>query len=257
MTISVYPSKEELGRAAAEEAAQLFRETLSKQESVRFVAATGASQFDFLDNLCSAEGIDWNRTEMFHLDEYVGIDESHPASFVGYLRKRLVERVHPGKVHFIRGDAEDQEAERQRLSSLISAAPIDVAFIGIGENGHIAFNDPPADFEAEEAYLVLNLDEQCKRQQVGEGWFGGIEEVPAQAYTMSVKQILKAKQIICCVPDKRKAQAVRNCLGKEVQVTPLRPASILKTHPACHIFLDEASASQLSTGVILNNSDDH
>ena len=245
MTIHVYPDKLQTGRVAADRAAQFMKATLDKQEKLRFIAATGASQFDFLDHLCSLDGIDWDRTEMFHLDEYVGLDETHPASFVGYLKRRLVNPVHPGLVHFINGKAPDQEAERRRLSDLISAAPIDVAFVGIGENGHLAFNDPPADFQTQEPYLVLNLDERCRAQQVGEGWFGSVGDVPPQAYTMSVQQILRSHRIICTVPDERKATAVRNCLGDDVEVTPEWPASILKTHNNCEVFLDETAASAL------------
>ncbi len=248
MTIQVYPDKRQSGTAAAERASELMKATLAKQDKLRFIAATGASQFEFLNHLCSMEGIDWSRTEMFHLDEYVGIDESHPASFVGYLRERLVKQVDPGVVHFINGKAPDQEVERRRLSDLISSAPVDIAFVGIGENGHLAFNDPPADFETHEPYLVLNLDERCRAQQVGEGWFCSVEEVPPQAYTMSVQQILKSRRIICTVPDERKAEAVRNCLGDDVEVTAEWPASILKTHGNCDVFLDEAAASLLSCG---------
>lgn len=245
MRIQIERNKEATGRAAATAAAEIMRDALSRQETVRFVAATGASQFEFLNYLCEAEGIEWSRTEMFHLDEYVGIPESHPASFVGYLRTRLVERVHPGKVHFLRGDADDPEAERRRLSQLISAAPIDVAFVGIGENGHLAFNDPPADFETREPYLILELDERCRAQQVGEGWFDTVADVPPKAYTMSVQQIVSSREIICTVPDRRKAEAVRNCLADDVEVSPQRPASILKTHGSCRVFLDEDSASLL------------
>ena len=245
MTIQVYPNKAQMGRAAAETAAELMKETLEKQPKLRFIAATGASQFEFLDHLCSIPGIDWSRTEMFHLDEYVGIPESHPASFVGYLKKRLVDRVHPGAVQFVRGDAPDSEQERTRISKLIGAEPVDIAFVGIGENGHLAFNDPPADFEAAEPYLVLDLDERCRAQQVGEGWFSSVDEVPPRAYTISIPQILKSNHIICTVPDERKAEAVKHCLSSDHEVTPQWPASILKTHDRCYVFLDEASASLL------------
>ena len=245
MQIQIESNAEATGRAAAEAAAGIMRNLLSRHDAVRFIAATGASQFEFLHHLCEAPGIEWSRTEMFHLDEYVGIPESHPASFVGYLRERLVDRVHPGAVHFLRGDAGDPEAERRRLSQLISAAPIDVAFVGIGENGHLAFNDPPADFETREPYLILELDERCRAQQVGEGWFAAVTDVPPKAYTMSVQQILSSREIICTVPDRRKAEAVRNCLADDVEVSPQWPASILKTHESCRVFLDKESASLL------------
>lgn len=245
MKIHIFPDKNAMGAAAAARAAEIIKEILKKQDTLRFIAATGASQFEFLENLCATEGIEWSRTEMFHLDEYVGIDESHPASFVGYLKERLVKRINPGTVHFIRGDAPDREAERRRLSDLIAAAPVDIAFVGIGENGHLAFNDPPADFETEEPYLVLDLDERCRNQQVGEGWFPTFNDVPPQAYSMSVRQILKSRHIICTVPDERKAEAVRNCLGPDADVGPDRPASILQTHADCDVFLDAAAASRL------------
>ncbi len=245
MQIQIESNAETAGRAAAEAAAEVMRNLLSRQQTVRFVAATGASQFEFLHHLCEAPGIEWSRTEMFHLDEYVGIPESHPASFVRYLRERLVDRVQPGAAHFLRGDADDPEAERRRLSQLIGAAPIDIAFVGIGENGHLAFNDPPADFETREPYLILELDERCRAQQVGEGWFASVAEVPPKAYTMSVQQILSSREIICTVPNRRKAEAVRNCLADDVEVSPQWPASILKTHQSCRVFLDKESGSLL------------
>lgn len=247
MDINVQPTKTETGRVAANKAAELMKDILARQKKLRFIAATGASQFDFLEHLCAIDGIDWERTEMFHLDEYVGVPESHPASFVGYLKQRLVNKVGIAQAHFVNGVAEDEEAERRRLSELISAEPIDVAFVGIGENGHLAFNDPPADFDTEEPYLVLPLDERCRAQQVGEGWFDEIGDVPARAYTMSVNQIMKSRSIIACVPDERKAEAVQRCLSAEAGITPEWPASILKRHDSCYVFLDQASASQLNT----------
>lgn len=245
MKIQISPTKEELGHQAAEKAAEILRETLKLKSKACFIAATGVSQFEFLVNLCKAGGIDWTRTEMFHLDEYAGIPATHPASFRQYLSKRLVEKVHPGTVHFIEGDAFNPETECRRLGDLISKETIDVAFLGIGENGHIAFNDPPADFETEEPYLLVDLDEKCRQQQVGEGWFKALKEVPKQAISMSVRQIMKAKKIICTCPDKRKAEAIRDCLSIDVPVTPLHPASILKQHSEAYIFLDEQSASLL------------
>jgi glucosamine-6-phosphate deaminase len=245
MVITVHRNAAELGSAAAQMAAKKIAALLEKQETVRFIAATGASQFEFLDTLTTIEGVDWSRTTMFHLDEYVGMDSSHPASFVGYLQKRLVGRVQPGTVVFIDGMAKNPEDERERVSQLVTEAPIDIAFIGIGENGHIAFNDPPADFDTETPYLILNLDDACRAQQVGEGWFPDVDAVPEQAYTMSVRQILKSNEIICVVPDKRKAVAVRDCLGPDAKVSPHHPASILKTHPRCHVYLDVDSAALL------------
>jgi len=178
---------------------------------------------------------------MFHLDEYVGIAETHPASFRRYLRERIVERVHPAAFHFLAGDAADAAAECRRVGALLEQRPVDVAFVGIGENGHLAFNDPPADFTTEEPYLVVELDEPCRRQQLGEGWFASLSDVPRRAISMSVRQILKAREILCIVPDARKAQAVRDCL--DGPVSPLHPSSILQTHQRTTLYLDRDSAA--------------
>lgn len=244
MKVEVFDSKRELGEAAAREAAAVIREAIDARGRARVVAATGASQFEFLDALTREAGLDWNKVTFFHLDEYVGLSESHPASFRRYLRERLAERVHPGAFHFIDGEAPDPRAECRRLGESISQSGIDVAFVGIGENGHLAFNDPPADFETEEPYIVVNLDDDCRRQQVGEGWFKGLDEVPRQAISMSIRQILKARRIICVVPDRRKAEAVRDCL--ELEVSPLRPASVLQRHEGASLYLDRESASLLA-----------
>jgi glucosamine-6-phosphate deaminase len=235
----------ENGRAAAKKAAEIIRGVIAGKKKARFVAATGASQFEFLDSLCSTEKIDWARTEMFHLDEYISISANHPASFRKYLMERLISRVHPGKVHLIEGDASNSETERKRISKLISEEPIDVAFVGIGENGHLAFNDPPADFGTEEPYIIVNLNEKCREQQVGEGWFRSIDEVPKAAISMSIKQIMKSSCIICTCPEKRKAEAVRDCLSKNAPVTPIHPSSILKQHDKCYVFLDKQSVALL------------
>ena len=243
MKVEVFDSKRELGEAAAREAAEIIRAAVAERGEARVVAATGASQFEFLDALTRAEGIDWGKVTFFHLDEYAGLPESHPASFRKYLKERLSDRVRPGAFHFIDGEAADPREECRRLGGLISQSEIDVAFVGIGENGHLAFNDPPADFETEEPYLVVELDEQCRRQQVGEGWFKGLDEVPRRAISMSIKQILKARRCICVVPDRRKASAVRDCL--ELEVSPLRPASALQQHEGATVYLDRESASLL------------
>ena len=244
MRVEVFDSKRELGEAAAREAAGLIREAIAARGDARLVAATGASQFEFLDALAREGGIDWGRVVFFHLDEYVGLPESHPASFRKYLRERVEGRVRPGAFHFIDGEAADPREECRRLGELISPRAIDVAFVGIGENGHLAFNDPPADFETDEPYLVVELDEACRRQQVGEGWFKSLDEVPRRAVSMSVKQILRARRVICCVPDRRKAPAVRDCL--ESEVSPRHPASALRTHAGASLYLDRESASLLT-----------
>lgn len=243
MEIQVFDSKQELGRAAAERAAAAIAEAVAGRGEARVIAATGASQFEFLDALTATPGVAWGRVEMFHLDEYVGMSDTHPASFRRYLRERIVERVHPRAFHFLAGDAEDPLAECRRVGTLIARAPIDAAFVGIGENGHLAFNDPPADFETEEPYLVVELDEPCRRQQMGEGWFETLEDVPRRAISMSIRQILKAREILCVVPDARKARAVHECLDGEV--TPMHPSSILQSHPRTTIYLDRDSASLL------------
>jgi glucosamine-6-phosphate deaminase len=182
---------------------------------------------------------------MFHLDEYVGLPETHPASFRRYLKERLIDRVHPGTVHVIRGDAPDSQAECQRLNRLIAQHQIDVAFVGIGENGHLAFNDPPADFAVDDPYIVVALDDACRRQQLGEGWFASLEDVPRRAISMSIKQIMRSRAIVCTVPDQRKAQAVHDCLTGEV--SPLHPASILRQHERAYLFLDADAAAILES----------
>ncbi len=245
MRFYISSTKDETGRNAAEKASQILRSTLASKPKARFVAATGEAHFEFLDCLCRSENIDWSRTEMFHLDEYIGLPAAHPASFRKYLSERLVEKVHPGTVHFIQGDAPDSVSECKRIGNLVSIGKIDVTFVGIGENGHIAFNDPPADFEIEDPYIIVHLDEKCRQQQVGEGWFDSIKEVPLKAITMSVKQIMKSNVIICTCAEKRKAKAVQDCLSSNAPITPLYPASILKQHPQAHIFLDKESASLL------------
>jgi len=244
MNLAIFNSKQELGDAAARDAADLIREAISKRGEAFVIAATGASQFEFLDALTKDRTLDWSKVTFFHLDEYEGLPETHPASFRRYLKQRIVDRVRPRSFNFIRGDAPDLFEECRRISQLISRQKIDVAFVGIGENGHLAFNDPPADFETDEPYIVVELNEACRKQQVGEGWFRSVEEVPARAVSMSIKQILKARTILCIVPDKRKAEAVRNCLEREV--SPERPASILQRHAQTSIYLDRESASLLS-----------
>ena len=245
MNIFKATTKLETSKAAAEAASMKLRETINTQGHANFIVATGASQFDFLDALTNDKVIDWTKTTMFHLDEYIGISDTHPASFRKYLQERLVDIVQPGTVHFLNGEVDVPQTECDRLNQIISQCQIDVAFVGIGENGHLAFNDPPADFETEEPYIVVELDEECRMQQVGEGWFNGLDDVPTHAISMSIRQIMKAKAIICTVPDERKAEAVRNCLQGEI--TPMHPASILQEHPDCTIYLDVGSASLLGT----------
>lgn len=246
MEIQILDTKQICGRAAAERAADILRKVLAAKPNARLVFASAASQIDFLSHLTAAPGIDWSRTELFHLDEYIGIDENHPASFRRFLKERVIGVVRPGKINFINGEAPDPEAECKRIGALLDAAPIDVAFIGIGENGHMAFNDPPADFETKRAYLVVTLDEVCRKQQLGEGWFPTLEDVPKKAISMSIPAIMRIEQIICTSPDARKAQAVKDCLADDAPISNMHPASILKTHPKAWVFIDRPAAALLT-----------
>jgi glucosamine-6-phosphate deaminase len=244
MKITIFDSKLQLGKSAADEATGIIQQAIAERGHAYLIAATGASQFEFLDALTNQQ-IDWTKTTFFHLDEYVGLPSSHPASFRRYLKARIVDRVRPAAFHFINGEATHLTEECHRLGELISQQRIDVAFVGIGENGHLAFNDPPADFETQQPYIVVELDEQCRQQQVGEGWFSKVDEVPGQAISMSIQQILKARHVICVVPDQRKAAAVRDSL--ELAVSPMRPASILQEHPRTSVYLDSESAALLKS----------
>jgi len=242
MNIKVFSSKAELAEAAANDAASSIRAATRERGEARIIAATGASQFAFLEVLTRATGIDWTRVEMFHLDEYVGLSEAAPASFCRYLRERLIDKVGLSRYHLLDGTLKP-EVTIERVSAEIRKAPIDVAFVGVGENGHLAFNDPPADLETEEAYIVVDLDEACRRQQLGEGWFPSLDDVPRRAISMTIRQIMKAKRIVCVAPDARKAPAVAACFGGEV--SPMAPASILQQHPNATIYLDAESAALL------------
>ncbi len=241
----VFSSVTEMGVAAGVQAAGEIRAVIEAKGQANIILATGASQFEVLKNLVAAEGIDWSKVVMFHLDEYIGIGQQHPASFRKYLQERFVDEVSGLKaVHFVDGDAKNPQAECDRLGGIIAAHPIDAALVGIGENGHLAFNDPPADFETEDAYIVVDLDEKCRRQQLGEGWFATLDDVPARAISMSIRQIMKSRCIICSVPDKRKAEAVKGAL--EGQVSNMCPSSILQNHENCTLYLDEPAASLLA-----------
>lgn len=244
MRVEVKKDKSESGQQAAREGAALIRQALATRGRANIIVATGASQLDMLAALCVQPDIAWEKVTGFHLDEYVGLPITHPASFRLYLWQRFVSKLPVPLRSFYFIDAQsDPRSECRRLGRIIAEHPIDVAFIGIGENGHIAFNDPPADFETDEPYLVVSLDGACRRQQVGEGWFPNLDAVPTQAVSMSVRQILKSAAIVCTVPDQRKAQAVRNSV--EGKVTADVPASILQRHPHCTLYLDAAAASLL------------
>jgi len=241
----IYKTKQEMGAAAAAAAARAIEKAIKEHGRANIILATGASQFEMLKNLVQAGTVDWPKVTMFHLDEYIAMGADHPASFRKFLKERFVEKV-PGlkAVHFVAGDAGDPQQECRRVGSLIAEHPIDAAMVGIGENGHLAFNDPPADFETEEPYLVVELDDKCRKQQLGEGWFETLEQVPRQAISMSIKQIVKSECLIVTVPDRRKAEAVKNAL--EGKVTPMCPASILQQHGNCKIFMDTEAASLLN-----------
>lgn len=247
MIVRVFEDKRALSTAAAEQASTVIRRAILDRGCARVTVATGSSQIDFLEALTKAEDLDWRQVEMFHLDEYVGLPSTHSASFRKYLRERLIQKVGITRYHLLDGNGDPGEVAR-RVGEALRSAPVDIAFVGIGENGHLAFNDPPADFHTEESYVSVDLDEACRRQQVGEGWFSNISEVPLRAISMSVNQILKSNEIICVVPDVRKARAVKLCF--EGEISSMAPASILRTHPKATIYLDRESASLLSPGTL-------
>jgi len=245
MDLSICGTRKELGSAAAVAGAEKIREALADRDEVAIVMASAASQFEVIEALLGEADIEWDRVVLFHLDEYIGLEGDHPASFSKFLRDRFLAKL-PCEVkrfHAINGSAEPM-MECARMGGMIADRDPVVAFIGIGENGHIAFNDPPADFDAKEPYIVVELDEKCRQQQVGEGWFPDLKSVPKHAISMSVGQILKAERIICAVPDVRKASAVRGAIEEEVH--PDIPATILQKHPDCRLFLDQSSASLLT-----------
>jgi glucosamine-6-phosphate deaminase len=244
MLLRVFHDRVALGHAAALQAAAAIRHAIAERGSARIIAATAASQLEFLDALTNAPGIDWSKVEAFHLDEYIGLPISHPGSFRKMLLEQLVQKTGIVRYHLLDGDASDPMEVVSRVGKQVALLPVDIAFLGIGENGHIAFNDPPADFRTEEPYIIVNLDEACRQQQVGEAWFADISQVPKQAISMSVRQILKAKEILAVVPGPRKAQAVKACF--EGAISPMAPASILRTHPNATVYLDRDSAALLS-----------
>jgi glucosamine-6-phosphate deaminase len=243
MHIHIHDTGEQTGAAAAEKAGMLIQQAINQYGEAHIILATGASQFSMLSRLVTLN-IDWGKVTAFHLDEYIGIPVSHPASFRKYLQERFLDQISGLKAfHFVNGEHPHPQEECQRLGAILSGLRIDLACVGIGENGHLAFNDPPADFETEDAFLVVTLDEGCRMQQLGEGWFPDLEAVPQHAISMSIRQIMKSEAVICTVPDARKAQAVQKTI--EGPVTNLVPASILQQHPQCYLYLDNASTSLL------------
>jgi glucosamine-6-phosphate deaminase len=242
MQIRIAPDRDTMSQAAAAHAAAAIKQAIALTGNARIVVATGASQLAFLAALAATPGVDWGKVEMFHLDEYVGLPETHPASFRRYLRENLIDKVGIARVHLLDVDVDPQETAR-RVGAALSERPVDVACVGIGENAHLAFNDPPADFDTAESYIIVSLDRACRAQQVGEGWFKAIEDVPETAVSMSVRQILSAREIVVVVPDVRKAAAVQAAV--EGPIDPSVPASALRLHPHVTLYLDEAAASQL------------
>lgn len=243
MNTRIFETREEMGTEAAATGIAQLKRAIDDRGEANLIVATGNSQFEMLENLRSA-ALPWNRINGYHLDEYIGLPIAHDASFRKYLADRFLSRLPESMKAFCYLDGEaDPVEECERASALIQKDAIDVAFVGIGENGHLAFNDPPADFETDVPYIVVDLDEDCRNQQFGEGWFPDLEAVPKQAISMSVRQIMESQCIVCTVPDRRKAKAVRDAL--QGKVTPDLPASILQTHPNCHVFLDAEAASLL------------
>jgi glucosamine-6-phosphate deaminase len=244
MQIRTFDDKQQLGKAAAAEGAAAIRRAIEDRGEANIIVATGASQFEVLDALAHEPDIAWNRVTGFHLDEYAGLPITHPASFRLYLWQRFVSRLPLplAAFHFLDGQR-DLPSECRRVGASLREHPIDVAFVGIGENGHLAFNDPPANFETTEPYIVVELDDACRRQQLGEGWFPTFDDVPKRAISMSIQQIMKSNMIVCSVPDRRKAEAVRNSL--QGPTTPDVPASILQKHENVTVYLDRESASLL------------
>jgi glucosamine-6-phosphate deaminase len=246
MKITVFANPHVLAEYAAGHAAEIIRSAIKERSRARIVAATGTSQFEFLERLLGMPGIDWPAVELFHLDEYIGIPPTHPASFNRYMRERILQRVPISECHLLNGSLDPQKMIAKVGAELLRA-PIDIAFTGLGENGHLAFNDPPADFSTEGAYLVVTLAERTRRQQLNEGWFPSLEEVPHSAITMSIRQILKAREILCIATGERKAAAVKKCF--EGEVSPDAPASILQTHAHATISLDKEAARLLERSI--------
>ena len=242
--IDISKDAQELGQKSGDQSAEIIKRAIAENGQANVILATGTSQFETLQRLLSHDDIDWSKVVMFHLDEYIGLPITAAASFRKYLQERFIDQVPKLKAYYLIDGEADPQQECARLGELIKAHPIDFAQVGIGENGHLAFNDPPADFYTEEPYIVVELDEACRRQQFNEGWFATMDDVPKQAISMSIPQILKSKSIVCSVPDERKAQAVKDCV--ELPISRDYPAGILRTHDDCVLYLDKNSASLLS-----------
>lgn len=240
LRVRVFDTVDDLAFAAAYDVAGAVNRAVEDRGEANVMFASGLSQVAFLDALVARPDVDWTRVAGFHMDEYVGMAPDHPASFRRYMREHVVARVQPAEFHELRGDAPDVDAEIERYTKLLEAHPLDVCCLGIGENGHLAFNDPPANFDTQEPYIVVELDPRNRAQQVREGWFASFDEVPRRAITMSIRQILKARAILCLAPGRRKAQAVRMCFAGEIG--PMAPASAVRLHPQAMVYLDRESA---------------
>lgn len=242
MRVIVTKDRAAMGDWVAEHAAADLRAAIESNGEARLIIATGSSQFEVLEALAARTDVDWSAVTGFHLDEYIGISQSHPASFCRYLRERFVSKLPLKQFYYLDGEG-DARATIAAVGAKLTAAPIDVALVGIGENGHLAFNDPPANFETDEPYIIVELDQPCRMQQVGEGWFAGLEDVPTHAISMSIRQIMRTRTIYCSVPDERKAAAVRATL--EDAISPHVPASVLRNHGQVTLIVDCAAASQI------------
>jgi glucosamine-6-phosphate deaminase len=247
MLLAVAENRDKMGKYSARKAAECLKAAIATKGEARLIVATGSSQFEVLSHLVAEPGIDWSNVDGFHLDEYIGVAMDHPASFCGYLKQRFVDRVPLRSFHFLDG-TQDAMTVVKNASEKIASHKIDLAMVGIGENSHLAFNDPPANFETEAPYIIVELDEACRMQQVGEGWFPNLDAVPKQAISMSIRQILKTEKIICSVPDERKAVAVRNSI--QGHVTPQVPASILQRHADVELVIDRAASKLLNDATL-------
>jgi glucosamine-6-phosphate deaminase len=247
MLLRVFNDRLSLGKTAATQAATAILSAIRSRGQARVVAASAASQFEFLEALSATPGIDWKLVTLFHLDEYIGLPMSHPASFCKFLQERLISKTGIVNYHLLDG-SQDPVKVIESAGKAITASPIDVAFLGIGENGHIAFNDPPADFDTEDPYIIVSLDHACRAQQVAEGWFENLDAVPKQAVSMSVRQVLKAAEIVAVVPGSRKAAAINACF--DGPISPMAPSSILRTHSNATVYLDLQSSALLSPATL-------
>lgn len=247
MKYHIHSNADTLGQAAAKRSAKIIQDAINEKGEARVIFSTGASQFETIQSLLK-EDIDWSKVVGFHLDEYIGLDESHPASFVKYLKERLVNYVSFKAFYFV-SPWEGTDNTINHCTKALLDSPIDLGLIGIGENAHIAFNDPPAQFDVQEAYHVVTLDDACRHQQMGEGWFKTLNEVPTQAISMSVHQILQCKRIICAVPHRVKALAILNTIQSE-PMNPWVPSSALKIHQDVEVYLDYGSSSLVPKEVL-------